>query len=258
MEIKMKEIFESFVIEFVRCFNEKDASGGKWREPCFAYASANDPMFKELKTVIGKHHKLPEDIMEDGKTVLTYFIPINKNIADSNISGYFASEDWARAYLETIDLIKAINAGLDHLFKLHGWKIELTADNRSWDPETMKCNWSHRHAAYIAGLGTWGVNHGLITEKGLCGRIGTLITDAYIEPTERPEIEACLYKRNGSCHQCVDACPVSALGLPDIYKNWDCKAVTDENAVHHEGIGFADVCGKCMCGMPCSTGNLSK
>lgn len=248
----MKDIFESFVIEFVRCFNEKDPSGGKWREPCFAYASANDPMFQELKTVIGEHHKLPQDVMEDGKTVLTYFIPLEKKIVDSNISGYFASEEWARAYLETIDLIRAINSGLEHLFKLHGWKLELTADNRSWDPETMKCNWSHRHAAYIAGLGTWGVNHGLITEKGLSGRIGTLVTDAYVEPTKRPEIEACLYKRNGSCKLCVDACPVSALGVPDTYKNWDCKAVTDENAVHHESIGFADVCGKCMCGMPCS------
>lgn len=248
----MKDIFESFVIEFVRCFNEKDPSGGKWREPCFAYASANDPMFQELKTVIGEHHKLPQDVMEDGKTVLTYFIPLEKKIVDSNISGYFASEEWARAYLETIDLIRAINSGLEHLFKLHGWKLELTADNRSWDPETMKCNWSHRHAAYIAGLGTWGVNRGLITEKGLSGRIGTLVTDAYVEPTRRPEIEACLYKRNGSCKLCVDACPVSALGVPDKYKNWDCKAVTDENAVHHESIGFADVCGKCMCGMPCS------
>lgn len=248
----MKDIFESFVIEFVRCFNEKDPSGGKWREPCFAYASANDPMFQELKTVIGEHHKLPQDVMEDGKTVLTYFIPLEKKIVDSNISGYFASEEWARAYLETIDLIRAINSGLEHLFKLHGWKLELTADNRSWDPETMKCNWSHRHAAYIAGLGTWGVNHGLITEKGLSGRIGTLVTDAYVEPTKRPEIEACLYKRNGSCKLCVDACPVSALGVPDTYKNWDCKAVTDKNAVHHESIGFADVCGKCMCGMPCS------
>lgn len=249
----MREIFESFVIEFVRCFNEKDQSAAKWREPCFAYADAKDPMFNELKTVIGEHHKMPQDIMEDGKTVLTYFIPLEKSIADSNIPGYFASEEWAKAYLETIDLIKAINGGLEHLFKLHGWKIAQTADNRSWDPETMKCNWSHRHAAYIAGLGTWGVNHGLITEKGLCGRIGTLITDTYIEPTKRPEIEACLYKRNESCKLCIAACPVSALGVPDTYNNWDCKAVTDENAVYHEAIGFADVCGKCMCGMPCST-----
>ena len=248
----MKNEFEAFVIEFVRCFNEKSESGPIWREPCFAYADASDPMFSELKSVIGEHHKLPKDIMEDGKTVIAYFIPIGKNIADSNIPGYFASEEWARTYLETIDLIKSINNGLNHLFSLHGWKIAMTADNRSWDPETMKCNWSHRHAAYIAGLGTWGVNHGLITEKGVCGRFGTLITDAYIEPTKRPEKEYCLYKQNESCKLCVSACPVSALYVPDTYDNWACKAVTDENAEHHESIGFADVCGKCMCGMPCS------
>jgi epoxyqueuosine reductase QueG len=251
----MQVLFENFVTEFVQCFNDNREGGAAWTDPVFAYADAKDPLFTQLKTIIGDHHKLPVEIMEDGRTVLTYFIPIKESISKSNIPGYFASEQWANAYLETIDLIKSINAGLVHLFELHGWKLAMTADNRSWDPETMQCNWSHRHAAYIAGLGTFGVHRGLITAKGVCGRIGTLITDAYIEPTKRPTAEYCLYKRNGSCRLCVAACPVGAIDIPDTYDNWSCKAVTDENAIHHESIGYADVCGKCMSGMPCSARN---
>ncbi len=248
----MKEKLEAFICEFVACYNEKPAMGTKWEEPVFAYADVKDPMFGQLKEIIGPHHMLPGDIMPEGKTVITYFIPLHKSIADSNKEGRFASPEWAKAYLDTIDLIKSIENGLIHYFDIFGWTVSKTADNRSWDPDTMKCNWSHRHVAYIAGLGTFGMNRGLITEKGVCGRFGTMITDAYIKPTKRPEIEACLAKRNGSCGICIPACPVNALDSMGNYDNKKCLLVTLENAEHHKNIGYADVCGKCMAGMPCS------
>ncbi len=249
----MKEKLEAFIVEFVRCYNEKPEIKSRWEEPVFAYADAADPLFIGLKTVIGEYHKLPQDIMADGRTVISYFIPLSKNIADSNIPGYFSSKAWVFGYFETIDLINGINNGLQKLFELDGWQLSVTANHRSWDPETMKCDWSHRHAAYIAGLGTFGINRGLITEKGVCGRIGTLITDAYIKPTPRPEEEYCLYKRDGSCGLCLVKCPVSALDVPDYYDNRKCMAVTYENAEEYKEIGFADVCAKCMTGVPCAT-----
>lgn len=248
----MREKLEAFVTEFVKCYNENPEIRSSWEEPLFAYADAKDPLFKGLKTVIGEYHKLPEDIMKEGKTVISYFIPLSKSIADSNVLGYFSSKAWVFGYFETIDLINGINNGLKELFELNGWKLAVTADHRSWDPVTMECNWSHRHAAYIAGLGTFGLNRGLITSKGVCGRIGTLITDAYINPTPRPTEEYCLYKRNGSCGVCLKKCPVSALGAPDQYDNRSCQTVTYENAEEYKDIGFADVCAKCMTGVPCS------
>ena len=35
-------------------------------------------------------------------------------------------------------------------------------------------DWSERHAAYAAGLGTFGLTRALITEKGIAGRFGSL------------------------------------------------------------------------------------
>lgn len=37
--------------------------------------------------------------------------------------------------------------------------------------------WSHRHAAYIAGLGIFGINNMLITNKGCVGRIPSFYED---------------------------------------------------------------------------------
>ena len=249
----MRAKLETFVKEFAKSYSENPNIKSRWDEPVFAYASAKDPLFNELKTIIGEYHKLPGDIMENGETVITYFVPLVKSIADSNTPGYFSSEDWVFGYFETIDLINGINNGLEELFSNSGWKLAVTADHRSWDPETMKCDWSHRHAAYIAGLGTFGINRALITEKGVCGRIGTIITDAKIEPTMRPQEEYCLYKRNGSCGICLNNCPASALDVPDEYDNKKCMDVTFENADKYKEIGFADVCAKCMTGVPCST-----
>lgn len=248
----MQETLETFITEFVRCHNEKPEIKSRWETPVFAYADAGDSLFRGLKTVIGDYHKLPEDIMPDGRTVISYFIPLSKSIADSNIPGYFSSEPWVYGYFETIELINGINNGLKKLFALDGWDLTTTADHRSWDPETMACDWSHRHAAFIAGLGTFGINRGLITEKGVCGRIGTLITNAYIKPTPRPAEEYCLYKRDGSCGICLGKCPVLALDVPDFYDNRKCMALTYENAEKFKAIGFADVCAKCMTGVPCS------
>ncbi len=248
----MRDKLESFIKEFVRCFNEKPEFAGTWGEPIFAYADARDPLFPDLKRLIGEHHKLPEEIMPDGRTVAAYFIPVSESIAASNAGGRYASREWAAAYLSTIDLIKSIENGLEHYMGLSGWKISKTADHRSWDPQTMRCDWSHRHAAYIAGLGTFGLNRGLITEKGVCGRIGTFITDACIEPTPRPETEYCLFKLDGSCGICVTVCPIAAIDLEGNYDNKSCMAFTEENAKFFESLGYADVCAKCMSGMPCA------
>ena len=60
-------------------------------------------------------------------------------------------------------------------------------------------DWSHKHVAYIAGIGSFGHHHMLITNKGCCGRLGSVVTDAVIAPTSRVDRERCLFKFDGSC-----------------------------------------------------------
>ena len=66
-----------------------------------------------------------------------------------------------------------------------------------------------REAAARAGVGFYGKNTMLITRRhGSWVVLGTLVTEAEIEPTPRLELDC------GSCTLCVDACPTGALDEP--------------------------------------------
>ena len=51
----------------------------------------------------------------------------------------------------------------------------------------------------------------LITDKGCCGRLGSVVTDAIITPTPRQDRERCLFRHDGSCRKCEARCPAEAL-----------------------------------------------
>ncbi len=55
--------------------------------------------------------------------------------------------------------------------------------------EPFGSNWSERHVAYISGLGTFSLSKGIITEKGMAGRLISLVTDAPLPPTPRAYTE---------------------------------------------------------------------
>ena len=114
--------------------------------------------------------------------------------------------------------------------------------------------WSHRHVAYIAGLGTFGLNRMLITEKGCGGRIGSIVTELELAPDERIKGDHCLYLHNGSCTACLDRCPCRAL-QKDNFNRQKCYERLLENEARLQLEGYADVCGKCCCGLPCSVKN---
>ncbi len=120
----------------------------------------------------------------------------------------------------------------------------------NWDEEKLTSDWSHRHIAYIAGVGNFGLNNMLITDKG-CGRIGSFITSAKIAPDVRGDVPACLFKYDGSCKKCVQRCVNKAL-FTDAFDRFKCYEMLLENVKELDSIGYADVCGKCLVAVPCS------
>jgi epoxyqueuosine reductase QueG len=124
----------------------------------------------------------------------------------------------------------------------------------NFDQQTLLSAGSHRHAAYIAGLGTFGLNRLLITEQGCCGRLGSLVTDLELTPRPRPDHEFCFHRSDGSCIRCIEKCPAGALG-PDAFDRHSCYRILLENEARLNLPHPADVCGKCACGLPCSFTN---
>ncbi|MDB4444178.1 hypothetical protein N9174_02440 [bacterium] len=103
----------------------------------------------------------------------------------------------------------------------------------------------------------FGTHHLLITEKGCCGRLGSLITNAFIEASGRPDTEYCLRKYNKTCGVCVRKCVTGALKA-DTFDRHECYRILLENAEIHQSEGLADVCGKCISVVPCSFHNPVK
>jgi len=247
----LKTRIEKLIKGFVEDYGSRIDIRSRWREPIITYADAKDQLFIKLKEIISSTHGLPKDFLPDAKTVIAYFIPFDDTIVNSNIEGKMSSKEWAIAYIETNQLIYDLNSFLKIKINELGYDSTIIPATHNFNEEKLISDWSHRHVAYIAGLGKFGINNMLITDKGCCGRVGTIVTNMEIDATVRKEEEYCLYKRNGTCHICVDRCVNNALSI-DSFDRHKCYEMCLINAEIHNDIGLADVCGKCLVNLPCS------
>jgi epoxyqueuosine reductase QueG len=158
------------------------------------------------------------------------------------------------AYLETNDLIDQISGGLIAALAERGVRAATEAATHSYDPDLLVTGWSHKSVGVIAGLGSFGLHHMVITDVGCAGRFGSLVVDAELEPTSSPadrHRERCLYFYDQSCTVCVERCPVAALTENGLDKHRCHERLLLNAAYHFRDLGLADVCGKCATG-PCA------
>ncbi|MFP4457389.1 MAG: epoxyqueuosine reductase [Clostridia bacterium] len=223
----------------------------KYREPIIGYADAKDSQFTKLKEVGHPKHLLPTDLLNTAKTVIAYFIPFTKELVEENKKHNYVAPSWALAYVETNNLITDINNNIKKELAKEGIKVSTIKATHNFDKELIMSMWSHRHIAYIAGVGTFGVNNLLITEKGCAGRLGSFVIDQSLEPSDILNKELCLYKQDKSCVYCFDKCPVGAFDDEEFARS-RCYDYLLEVVEHFKDIDpNCDVCGKCNCG-PCA------
>jgi epoxyqueuosine reductase len=142
-------------------------------------------------------------------------------------------------------------------------------------PELEKCytfkqtdkwqvsSWSQRHIAYAAGLGTFSLNDGFITPRGLAMRCASLVTDMPLPASPRPykdHLANCLYYRGVSCRRCIQRCPVGAiterghdktLCREFLFKG--AKAELEKIGRYEGFIGYYVGCGLCQTKVPCES-----
>lgn len=225
-----------------------------WREPIVGAVDAQDGSLIELKKVVAPDHALPLDLLPSARSVVVYFLPFVEDVAKDNDKAHpFASRLWAFAYVETNALIARINQEVASFFGEQGYETAITPATHNFDSRRLLSRWSHKHLAYYAGLGTFGINHLLITSSGCCGRLGSVVTSAPVERSERPEGEFCLSKRGHSCEACVKRCPVEALSAKGLDRH-SCYGRLLENDRRFPDLPLTDVCGQCSCNVPCSFG----
>lgn len=223
----------------------------KYRDPLIGYADAKNPLFNKLKEVCHPEHLLPSDLLENVKTVVAYFLPFTEELVLANQGHSYVSPKWALAYVETNSLIQDINNKISDELREKGVAVNTIQTAQKFDAKKIMSNWSHRHAAYIAGLGTFGINNLLITDKGCAGRIGTFVIDYKIKASPIKNKELCLSKQGEICTYCIDVCPVSAFE-DERFARENCYNYLKNVAKHFIDIDLeCDCCGKCACG-PCA------
>ena len=229
-------------------------------EPLFGYASADDPFFVEAKKpeVIGSHFMPPEEWLSGAKTVISVFLPFTERIREANrLDMTWPAYEWLHGRIEGQAFQVKICRFVEDLLKKEGFAaLTPMIDSRlsSRSPLTNNkteqgfytTNWSERHAAFAAGLGTFGLSKGLITRKGVAGRYLSVITSASFEPTERPYKG--VYDYCTLCGACAANCPVKAISKEKGKLHYPCSGFLDAvKAKHPPYYG----CGKCQVKVPC-------
>jgi epoxyqueuosine reductase QueG len=98
---------------------------------------------------------------------------------------------------------------------------------------------SHRHAAYLSGLGTFGLNNTLLTKThGPRVRLTSIITSAELKPGTPLKEDICI-----KCGKCVSSCPANALNgdmYPGGLDKMSCVGRTEKLA--ERGITPCGIC----------------
>lgn len=243
--MSLKECIAAIIGEQIRDAGRPDL----FREPICGFSAADDSRYHGLKTIVGPWHKDPVELLPEAKSVISYFVPYTGTLPRSVKREEPVSALWGEAYVVLNNLFDVIGEKLTAFLSQQGYYVLPIAGTHTYDPEKLQSMWSHRSAAAISGLGSFGANRLLITEKGSSGRFCTVLTSAPLEPSPSPAPDRCLYYKNGSCLLCVRACPVGAL-KPDGFEPFTCHDRLLENVERLSSLGYCDVCGKCIASCP--------
>ena len=223
--------------------------------PILAFGSADDAIFQMYLSpdVIGDHFIIPLEWLTDAKTVISCFLPYTERIKSANAADYcWPSGEWLHGRFEGQLFIKELTLHIQKILRDSGYRsVAPSLDPRykmGNQATEYTSNWSERHAAFACGLGTFGLSKGIITEKGMCGRLCSVITDLDLPKDVRHYND--VYEYCIMCGLCVKHCPVHAISLQEGKKHPPCDAFLDE-VREKENPRYG--CGKCQTSVPCES-----
>jgi hypothetical protein len=244
--------------------------------PLLASAAGDDPIWERIKSVVHPQHLLPleaftrafsqSQALASDLSVLVFVLPQTEATrGDQRKASDFPSQRWARSRFlgqpQVVDgLARHLQTGLaalgieamvpDHL---PGF-----AHLAEGGPYGLASPWSHRHAAFAAGLGTFGLCDGLITPVGKSVRLGSLIIRHKLSHRVRPYEgyrDYCSFSPSGSCGRCIGRCPIGAISEKGHDKAacaaWTLEASREGIARRWPEIAGGYSCGLCQVGVPC-------
>jgi epoxyqueuosine reductase len=249
-------------------------------EPLVQFANGDDPIFKEYKKIIGEIHLTPREALTlayDKSTadlprnisVISWILPITEKTRLTNrAEARVPSRLWSHTRWFGEKMNDALRAHVVEFLKSRGYLAAAPALPSSLkffnNERGMYSNWSERHIAYAAGLGTFSLSDGFITGKGIAHRCGSVVTDMAL-PASRREATGpytnCLFYVDGTCGVCIKRCPVGAITEKG-HDKIKCQRYLKELGYDMDlPIGVYDIeksvvgCGLCQTKVPCEAVN---
>lgn len=243
-----------------------------WDEPLVGFARASHPLFRQFAKDLSPFYWTPEqafqlafpDSLEKAEElcVICWVLPQTAATrADQGQVKDLPAERWARSR----DYGERFNCAL----RQHIAATLTSAGYPAVAPERLPefgiqrsenfgiaSNWSERHTAHIAGLGTFGLSDGLITPRGKAVRFGSVVAriDLPSTPHAYDNHHAwCLWYAKGTCRSCVRRCPVAAISDTGHDKDKCFNYIQQVTAPYsHKTFGTeATPCGLCQVHIPC-------
>ena len=246
-------------------------------EVLVGFVSGNDPIFEKYKDIIGSFHLTPAEAYSkycernkiscstENLSVVAYILPISKETKKENLeySKEMPGERWAHTRLfgeeanqklqkylvselkkeARINAVAPMTEG--YMFRIH----------RKHEKGVWASTWSHRHMAFAAGLGSFGLSDGFINKRGIAMRCGSLIVD-YKLPSDADKRPDDPYYYCTNCGICIDRCPVGAITYKTRHDKQRCSEhvmTTIPYIKNNYGINIYS-CGLCQVGVPCENG----
>jgi ferredoxin len=244
-----------------------------WGEPIVGFSRGDDPLYGFFKRDIGPFVWTPEEIFRatfpavpagpEDLTVISWILPQTDAARRENARAKaLPAERWVHSRKYGEEFNERLRDHVAAFLTAAGYAAVAPMRSPGWQRMTsarygFASSWSERHAAYAAGLGTFGLCDGLITPVGKAMRCGSVVARIGATPTERPyrnHRAYCLFYADGSCGKCIRRCPANAIG-PAGHDKEACAAYVHTVARSSIRSRFGvdtDACGLCQTGVPCA------
>lgn len=248
-------------------------------EPLVGFADGDDTIFQDYKSIIGDFYLTPREVLEkhlESKgssqerpsqvSVISFVLPVTYETRLSlRKETVIPSLRWNHTRWHGQDFINELSGYVVSLLESLGYQAVAPELADFYKLKNLSngfySNWSQRHVAYAAGLGTFSLSDGFITPKGTAMRCGSVVTDAYLPSSHRAyknHLANCLFYSDGSCRRCAERCPAGAISEQGHDKN-KCleflftkqKKILKELGREEGYIGRYLGCGLCQTKVPC-------
>ena len=249
-------------------------------EPLVGFADGDDDIFQDYKVIIGDFHLTPREILQQhcehegggdyvqpaSVSVISWIMPVT---CETRLSlrreSIIPSLRWNHTRWQGQELMNELTHNVLSLLARLGHKAvapELTDFYKLKNlPDGLTSNWSQRHIAYAAGLGTFSLSDGFITPRGIAMRCSSVVCDMAFPSSPRMygnHLANCLFYREGSCGRCIKRCPSGAISeqghdkkkCRDFLIN-EQKSIARELGREEGYIGRYLGCGLCQTKVPC-------